>query len=916
MLVNNITNQLDIIYSACGLAFFLIGGLAFILRRRTKGLLPWAWLGLFAFCQAFYSWLYLFILPQEMLGLLSALRLTCLFFSFIFLIEFGRAGTETIRGSGPGRWIYFPLAGLALSGQIGGLARLYFTIPLVLGLVGSIWGAWTLFQAVSKFPQGRNSFTTAGAILVSLVLSFCILEKPESFYPANLINSESFAAIFGIPLQLVQFLLAVCLAANLWNLCQISMAEVTDARTRKIYYFLTTGTAIGLIFLVTLGSLGINYLDLKTGREVSAEHERVIQRLKEITNNEIEKTDRLVQLLAGSTKVYYGLILPSDISQLERTNEELDRYSQAEAGYNICYLLDMDGNTIASSNRTQPDSFVGKNFSFRPYFKQALFGMQGRYFAMGATSMDLGYYSSCPIRNNFGGIIGVAVIKRSIRTIDDIKKTYASDSLSFLVDSQGIVVLSNQPGKLLSSLWPLEESAKQQIIKSKQFGTGPFPAILDQAPAAGMEYQIAGQRLMTFSEPISMEGWTWFHFGSTRAIAFSRLIGICILLAIGVCLVSFYVFWDLVAFDTAAMTSPELSRNGRLHAEEAGIQKASKELADLTVALEQRHLEAGLLSEMIDLLQGCRSFPETAQVITKYMTRLFPDFSGAIYLTLDLENNFEIACAWGESPPVEKLLASRDCWALRRGSQYLVEDTANGLLCQHLPTSLPASYQCIPLVMQSETLGLVHIRQGRNAAVISEQQRDFSQRLLLIVVEYINQSLNKLKLQETKLSQDTLDPVTGLFNQHFMEEVLEKEIAWAIRGNTQGGIIIFSLENFKEFSDSYGKSAGQAVLSEVGDFLKDEIHKGCIPCRYRSSEFILILPDSSFDILHRRAEEIYSGLKKLRIEQYGKLQELLSIYLDVASFPEQGSTTEALLKMAYANLNKTKVMQGPGGEGI
>ena len=83
-----------------------------------------------------------------------------------------------------------------------------------------------------------------------------------------------------------------------------------------------------MIILVTLGSLGINYLGLKTGRAVSAEHERVVQRLKEITNNEIEKTDRLVQLLAGSTKVYYGLILPSDISQLERTNEELDRYTR------------------------------------------------------------------------------------------------------------------------------------------------------------------------------------------------------------------------------------------------------------------------------------------------------------------------------------------------------------------------------------------------------------------------------------------------------------------------------------------------------------------------------------------------------------------------------------------------------------
>jgi diguanylate cyclase (GGDEF)-like protein len=920
VLSTTVANQSDIMYFACGLAFFLIAGLTLILRRRTKGLLPWAWLGLFACCQAFYAWFYLPILPREMMNFFAVLRLTCLFFSFIFLIEFGRAGTEASRKSSPGRWIYFPLAGLALSGQVGGLAGLYFTVPLVLGLVGSIWGAWILFQAVPKFPRAKNSFTTAGAILVSLALTFCIVEKPASFFPANLINSESFAAIFGIPLQLVQVLLVFCLAADLWNLCQISMAEVTNARTRKIYYLLTTVTAIGLIFLVTLGSLGINYLGLKTAGEVSAEHERVIQRLKEITDNEIEKTDRLVQLLAGSTKVFYGLILTADISQIERTNEELDRYSQAETGYNICYLLDLNGKTIASSNRNQPDSFVGKNFSFRPYFKQALLGMQGRYFAMGATSLDLGYYSSCPVRDSLGAIVGVIVIKRSIRSIDDIKKTYVSDSLSFLVDSQGIVVLANQPGKLLYSLWPLEESVKRQIIDSKQFGAGPFPAILDQAPVEGKEYQIAGLRLLTFNQPISMEGWTWFHFGSTRTIAFSRLIGICILLVLGVCLISFYIFWDLAAFDTVALAAQEPSGDGRRQAEEGGIQQAGKELADLTVALEQRHLEAGLLNEMLDLLPGCRSFPETAQVITRYMPRLFPDFSGAIYLTSGPANNFEIACAWGESPPVEQLLAAGDCWALRRGSHYSVADTANGLLCQHLPTSLPEAYQCFPLVMQSETLGLLHIRREKNPAdvprAISEQQQDHLQRLLFIAVEYITQSLKKLKLQETKRVQDTLDPVTGLFNRLYMEEILEREITWARRGNIQGGIIIISLDHFKNFIESFGTSAGPAVLREVGNFLKDEIPKGCIPCRYGSAEFILILPDSSLDTVHRRAEEIYSGLKILRIKPYGQLQELLSISIEVASFPEHGSTPEALLKVANPIINKTKLMPDPGGEGL
>jgi diguanylate cyclase (GGDEF)-like protein/PAS domain S-box-containing protein len=1027
VLSQNITNQLDIIYFACGLAFFLTGGLAPILNRRTKRVLPWTWLGLFAFCQALYAWSYLLILPQEMLQFFSVIRLTFLFFSFIFLLEFGRASTEIVRGSGPGRWIYFPLAGLALLGQVGGLAGLSFSTPFILGLSGGIWGAWILFQAVAIFPPGKNSFTTVGAILVFFALTSCIVENPASFFPVNIINSESFAAILGIPLQLIQGLLAICLAAALWNLCQISMAEVMDRRTRKIYYYLTTGTAIGLIIIVMLGSLGINYLGIKAGRAVSAEHDRSVQRLRDITNNEMEKTDHLVQLLAGSTRVFNALT-DADNTPIDRTNEVLDRYSQTEAGYSICYILDVKGNTIASSNRNQPDSFVGKNFDFRPYFQQALFGMQGRYFAMGATSMDLGYYSSCPIRNTLGATVGVAVIKRSIRTIDDIKKTYTSDSLSFLVDPQGIVVLSNQPGKLLSSLWPLEESTRRQLVDSKQFGPGPFPTILGQVPVEGKEYQMAGQRLMAYSQPISMDGWTWFHFGSTRGIAFSRLIGISILLAVCVCLVGFYIFWDLISFNVAAMvasgtslesltsgeteqcfrllfnSSPfgvmlfdkngiitdcnpkfeEISRVGhqrivgfnllqdvhdealrtailqalagnkgfyegnydlitgdqvpslqavfngivsdtgkflkglgifediqaRLQAE-GGVQKVSEELAYLAKELEQRHLEAGLLNEMLDLLQGCKNFPDAAQVIIQYMQRLFPNLSGAIYLTLNPDHNFEVACVWGDSPPEEQLLAAGDCWALRRGRHYLVEDTATGLLCQHLPPSLPSSYQCFPLLVQGETLGLLHIRQARHTGAISEKPQDLSPRLLLIAVEYIAQYLKKLKLQETIRLQDTLDPVTGLFNRSYMEEILEREIGWATRRNTQGGIIIFSLDNFKDFHDSYGDSAVQALLCEVGEFLKDEIHKGCIPCRYGSGEFILIIPDASLDIVHKKAEELYSGLKQLWIKQFGQLQELTSISLDVASFPEQGSTSEALLKMASTTLGKGKMIPGP-----
>lgn len=77
-------------------------------------------------------------------------------------------------------------------------------------------------------------------------------------------------------------------------------------------------------------------------------------------------------------------------------------------------LLTGDGITLASSNRNDPDSFVGKSYQFRPYFTQAIKGAQGRYFALEATSLKRGFYASYPVRDDKDVIVGVAVIKYNI----------------------------------------------------------------------------------------------------------------------------------------------------------------------------------------------------------------------------------------------------------------------------------------------------------------------------------------------------------------------------------------------------------------------------------------------------------------------------------------------------------------------
>ncbi len=100
----------------------------------------------------------------------------------------------------------------------------------------------------------------------------------------------------------------------------------------------------------------------------------------------------------------------------EGAAEPANRYLDAvatEAGAEALYVMDRDGLTVAASNWRERLSFVGHNYAFRPYFRDAMAGREGGFFAIGVTTGKPGYFISRPIREA-GEIIGVAVVKISL----------------------------------------------------------------------------------------------------------------------------------------------------------------------------------------------------------------------------------------------------------------------------------------------------------------------------------------------------------------------------------------------------------------------------------------------------------------------------------------------------------------------
>lgn len=127
---------------------------------------------------------------------------------------------------------------------------------------------------------------------------------------------------------------------------------------------------------------------------------------------QLELQNRLLvpEMLAMSKTVRALLAQPSSIatSELNDVLEETARSIQVD----VIYVMDANGICLAASNWRAPDSFVGKNYGFRPYFKQALAGQTGRYIAKGVTSFKVGYYLARPVTVG-GKIRGVAVAKIS-----------------------------------------------------------------------------------------------------------------------------------------------------------------------------------------------------------------------------------------------------------------------------------------------------------------------------------------------------------------------------------------------------------------------------------------------------------------------------------------------------------------------
>lgn len=169
----------------------------------------------------------------------------------------------------------------------------------------------------------------------------------------------------------------------------------------------------------------------------------------------------LLELESGVTR----LLLDPTPAHRERVNHYLEGLNR-RAGSRAVYLLDTSGRVLATSNWQDPDSYLGEDLSFRAYFQDAVQGRPGRFYGIGSTTGEPGYYLAHGLVHG-GKIVGVAVVKVKMEALEE--RWEKARLQAFVSDENGIIILSSDPSLRLKAVRPLSDQDKERLARSLQY---------------------------------------------------------------------------------------------------------------------------------------------------------------------------------------------------------------------------------------------------------------------------------------------------------------------------------------------------------------------------------------------------------------------------------------------------------------
>ena len=276
---------------------------------------------------------------------------------------------------------------------------------------------------------------------------------------------------------------------------------------------------MALLLLVVLGGAAVAYaawrlsldLALAQTRDDAQRHLRFVAH--ELTGA-LDKYEAVPQVLARHPALSALLANPGSRAQQADVNALLEGVARDAAAAAI-FLIDAQGLTLASSNWRDAQTFVGQNYAYRPYFRDAMASGSGHFYARGSTTGTPGYF----IAHRLAG--GVVVLKVSL---DEMEANWARSAGNLmLADARGVVFLASRPEWKYRTLQPLTAAVRAELHETQQYGDLPLAPLARDASRAGGERRVerigigtAWLRALVTELPVDGRGWTLLSFTEIR----------------------------------------------------------------------------------------------------------------------------------------------------------------------------------------------------------------------------------------------------------------------------------------------------------------------------------------------------------------------------------------------------------------
>jgi len=342
--------------------------------------------------------------------------------------------------------------------------------------------------------------------------------------------------------------------------------------------------------------------------------------------NELLRLKHLPSIIANNP-LTINAIKTGQFSSLNQKLFEISNSARAEA----IYVMRSDGLTVAASNYNETKTFIGQNYGFRSYFKEAFKGKKSTFFAIGATTFRPGYFLAVPIiyQNN---TIGVLALKLDLTALNEVLEE--TNELIFVTDPNGIVVLSSRQSERYNSIKPITSNIKNKIKADRQFGNNVIGNIdwklLDD------EY-ISFNKKNYFGSKANINGSKWIlHYLVDTSLARQKALGLVAGVAIIMALFALaFVIWRVQRVRDALKVSIE--DRMRLQCEiqirrqaESDLKNAQKELKRSSKMVALGQLSASVTHELGQPISAMKNHIAAEEITKGNLSPVMVHLSGIL----------------------------------------------------------------------------------------------------------------------------------------------------------------------------------------------------------------------------------------------------------------------------------------------